>query len=166
MADRGESEAAVAMARHNCELTEQLGDVFSRSVALNALAYVHLAADEFDEALEAIELSDRLYREAMGNGGEVEAWRSLLRARALLGLGRIQEGLEQAEWTVETAKRRGMGWQISPGLQTLAQARAAAGIPGVEEALDEGAAEARGMGHTMTLHRIEADRASLLTGTH
>jgi hypothetical protein len=28
MADRGESEAAVAMARHNCELTEQLGDVF------------------------------------------------------------------------------------------------------------------------------------------
>jgi hypothetical protein len=35
----------------------------------------------------------------------------------------------------------------------------------VEEALDEGAAEARGRGHTMTLNRIEADRASLLTGT-
>jgi class 3 adenylate cyclase/tetratricopeptide (TPR) repeat protein len=165
MADRGESEAAVAMARHNCELTEQLGDVFSRSVALNALTYVHLAAGEFDEALEAIELSDRLYREAMGNGGEVEAWRSLLRARALLGVGRSQEGLEEAEWTVETAKRRGMGWQICPGLQTLAQARAAAGVPGVEEALDEGAAEARGRGHTMTLHRIEADRASLLAGS-
>jgi class 3 adenylate cyclase/tetratricopeptide (TPR) repeat protein len=166
MVDRGESEAAVAMARHNCELTEQLGDVFSRSVALNSLAYVHLVAGEFEEALEAIELSDRLYREAMGSGGEVEAWRSNLRARALLGVGRTQEGLEEAEWAVETAKRRGMGWQISPGLQTLAKARAAAGVPGVEEALDEGAAEARGRGHTMTLHRIEADRAALLTGTH
>ena len=52
MADRGETEAAVAMARHNCELTEQLGDVFSRSVALNALTYVHLAAGEHEEALE------------------------------------------------------------------------------------------------------------------
>jgi class 3 adenylate cyclase/tetratricopeptide (TPR) repeat protein len=165
MADRGESEAAVAMARHNCELTEQLGDVFSRSVALNALSYVHLAAGEYEEALEAVELSDGLYREAMGSGGEVEAWRSNLRARALLGVGRIQEGLEEAEWTAATAKRRGMGWQISPSLQTLAQARAAAGVPGVEEALDEGAAEARGRGHTMTLNRIEADRASLLTGT-
>jgi adenylate cyclase len=163
MADRGESEAAVAMARHNCELTEQLGDVFSRSVALNALTYVHLAAGEYEEALEAIELSDRLYREAMGNGGEAEAWRSNLRARALLGAGRTQEGLKEAEWTVETAKRRGMGWQICPGLQTLAQARAAAGVPGVEEALDEGAAEARARGHMMTLHKIEADRSSLLT---
>jgi hypothetical protein len=35
----------------------------------------------------------------------------------------------------------------------------------VEEALDEGAAEARAQGHTMTLRRIEADRASLLAGS-
>ena len=40
LADRGETEAALAMARRNCELTEQLGDVFSRSSALTTLAYV------------------------------------------------------------------------------------------------------------------------------
>ena len=80
------------MARHNCELTEQLGDVFSRSLALNTLAYVQLAAGENAEALETIELSDRLYREAMGAGGETEGWRSTLRARALLGLGRDRGG--------------------------------------------------------------------------
>jgi tetratricopeptide (TPR) repeat protein len=162
MADRGESEAAVAMARHNVELTEELGDVFSRSVALNSLAYVQIVAGEYEEALETVELSDRLYREAMGDGGEVEAWRGLLRARALTGSGRNEEALEQAEWAVDRAKRRGMGWQVAPALYTLAEARAAAGAPGVEDALDEATAEARRGGHEMALRRMEEDRASLL----
>jgi class 3 adenylate cyclase/tetratricopeptide (TPR) repeat protein len=161
LADQGEVEAALALARRNCELTEQLGDVFSRSTALTSLAYVLLAAGAGEEALETIELADRLYREAMGAGGETEAWRSTLRARALLELGRSDEALEEIEWAADTARRREMGWQVPSACHTLAQARAAAGAGGVEEALDEGAAAARLHGHAMTLRKIEADRESL-----
>ena len=67
LADRGEIEAALALALRNCELTERLGDVFSHSMALTALAYVQIEAGEFEAALEAVERADRGYREAMGD---------------------------------------------------------------------------------------------------
>jgi class 3 adenylate cyclase/tetratricopeptide (TPR) repeat protein len=162
VADRGEFEAALALARRNCELTEHLGDVFSRSTALTSMAYVQLAAGNSEEALETIERADRIYREAMGSGGETEAWRSTLRARALLDLDRTGKALEEAEWAASTASRREMGWQIASALHTVAQARAAAGEAGVEEALDEATAAAASRGHLMTLSRIKAERAELL----
>jgi class 3 adenylate cyclase/tetratricopeptide (TPR) repeat protein len=161
LADRGEVEAALALARRNRDLTEQLGDVFSRSTALTSMAYVQLAAGENEEALETIELSDRLYRDAMGSGGETEAWRSTLRARALLALGRNDEALEEAGWAAATAQRRAMGWQIPSAFHTLACARAAAGAPDAEAALELAAEAAERRGHQMTLRKIEADRAAL-----
>jgi tetratricopeptide (TPR) repeat protein len=163
LVDRGEIEAALALALRNCELTERLGDVFSRSMALNSLSYVRLEAGEFAGALEAVELADRGYREAMGTGGETEGWRGVLRARALLGLGRVEEALAQAEWAAETARRRGMDWQLPPALHTLARARAAAGAPGVAEALDEATAVAENRGQETVLRQIETDRAALTT---
>ncbi len=161
LADRGETEAALALARRNRELTEQLGDVFSRSTALTSLAYVELAAGENEEALATIELSDRLYREAMGAGGETEAWRSTLRARILLALERNEEALEEAEWAAETAQRRAMGWQIPSAFHALAHARAATGAGEVEAALKVATEAAEHRGHRMTLRKIEADRAGL-----
>jgi hypothetical protein len=98
----------------------------------------------------------------MGSGGETEAWRSTLRARILLSLGRADEALEEAEWAASTAKRRGMGWQVSSALHTLAQARANAGAPGVEAALEEATSAAELRGHAMTLRKLSADRDSLL----
>jgi len=95
----------------------------------------------------------------MGSGGETEAWRSTLRARALLGLGRTDEALEEAEWAASTAGRREMGWQIPSALHTLAQARAATGDTGFEETLNQAAEAASRRGHLMTLRKIEADRA-------
>ncbi len=163
-ADRGEIEAARSLARRNCELTEQLGDVFSRSTALTALAYVESEAGDYETALETIELSDRSYREAMGSGGEAEGWRSTLRARALIGLGRAEEALAEAEWATGTAQERSMGWQIPPALQTLAEARAAAGVDGVEQALAEASEEAERRGHQMARRKIEAARDSLSAG--
>jgi class 3 adenylate cyclase/tetratricopeptide (TPR) repeat protein len=165
VADRGELEAALALARRNCELTEQLGDVFSLSTALTSLAYVQLAAGENDEGLATIERADHLYREAMGAGGETEAWRSILRARALLALGRSDEALEEAEWATETARRREMGWQVPLAHHVLAHARAASGVGGIEEALDEASRDAERRGHLMTLNKIEADRDNLLSAT-
>jgi class 3 adenylate cyclase/tetratricopeptide (TPR) repeat protein len=164
MADRDEIGPALALARRNCELTEQLGDVFSRTTASTSLAYVQLAAGESDAALETIEQADRRYREAMGSGGETEAWRATLRARALLGLGRNDEALEQAKWAADTARRREMGWQIPTALLALAQARAATGASGVEEALSEAARAAMRYGQLMTMNRIEADRKLLIAG--
>jgi class 3 adenylate cyclase/tetratricopeptide (TPR) repeat protein len=162
VADRGEHRAALALARRNCELTEQLGDVFSRTTASTSLAYVQLAAGEGEAALETIEQADRRYRDAMGSGGEAEAWRSTLRARALLGAGRPDEALVEAEWAAGTAERREMGWQIPIALHALAQARAATGRPGVDEALDAAAAAAARYGQQMMLEQIEADRGTLI----
>ena len=65
---------------------------------------------------------------------------------------------------METSRRRGMGWQIPAALYTLAEARAATGAAGVEEALDEATEEAEGRGHAMSLAKIDADRDSLLAG--
>ena len=101
----------------------------------------------------------------MGAGGETEAWRATLRARALLGLGRNEEALEEIEWAANIARRRAMGWQIPSACHTLAQARAAVGAPGVEEALDEATEAAESRGHAMTLRKIEADRETLLAAT-
>jgi class 3 adenylate cyclase/tetratricopeptide (TPR) repeat protein len=161
MAERGEIEAALALARRNCELTDQLGDVFSRTLALTSLGYVQIGAGEYAEALETIELSDRIFREAMNVGGEGEAWRGTLRARALLGAGRAAEALEQAESAAGTSREREMHWQLPGALHILAQARAATGTYGVEEALEEATALCERLGHRMTLRKIDVDRAAL-----
>jgi adenylate cyclase len=161
LCDRGEVGAGVALARRNCELTEQIGDVFSRTMALNSLCYAEVAAGNGEEALAAIELSDSLYREAMGSGGEGEAWRATLKARALFALGRYPEAVAEAEWAADTSRSRGMFWQLPSALYTLAHARAAASAAGVEEALDESAEICRRLNHALTLDRIEADRAAL-----
>lgn len=161
LAERGEIEVALAVALRNRELTERLGDVFSRTMSLSSLAYVQIEAGEFAAALDAVELADAGYREAMGSGGETEGWRASLRGRALLGLGRSEEALAQAEWATDTARRRGMNWQLPAALLVLAQARAAAGEPGVGEALDEATAVASGRGHRVMLRRLEEQRGEL-----
>jgi tetratricopeptide (TPR) repeat protein len=162
LADRGEVEAGLALGLRNCELTERLGDVFSHTVALTSLGYVRLAAGEYAEALEDVELAERSYCEAMGTPGESVAWRGTLRALVLLGLGRTGEARREAETAVEVSRSRGINWQVPPALRALAQTRAAAGGEGVAEALDEAAEIATRLGHRMTLNKIEADRAELV----
>lgn len=161
LAERGELDAALVLAQRNCELTDQLGDVFSRTLALTSLAYVQIGLGEYADAVETIELSDRTYREAMNAGGEGEAWRGTLRARALLGAGREAEALEQAESAARTSREREMHWQLPGALHALAQARAATGAGGVEEALTEATALCERLDHRLTLRKIEADRAAL-----
>jgi len=158
---RRDPEAALAIARRNTMLTDRLGDVFSRSLALSNLAWAQLIAEEYEEALEAIEESERLYREAMGNGGELEGWRGQLRARALVMVGRTDEGLELAERAARVAGERGMLWSYPVAMLTLARARAAAGAEGVEEAFEEAERVARETGATTLLMDIEMEREQL-----
>jgi tetratricopeptide (TPR) repeat protein len=158
---RRDPEAALAIARRNVELTDRLGDVFSRSLALSNLAWAQLIAEENEAALESIEASERLYREAMDNGGEMEGWRGQLRARALILVGREQEALQVAEEAARVSREREMLWSYPVAMLTLARARAATGADGVEEAFDEAERVARETGATTLLMDIEAEREQL-----
>jgi class 3 adenylate cyclase/tetratricopeptide (TPR) repeat protein len=158
---RRDPEAALAIARRNCELTDRLGDVFSRSLALSNLAWAQLIAEEYEAALEAIEESERLYREAMGNGGEMAGWRGQMRARALVLVGREKEALEVAEEAARVARERGMLWSYPVAMLTLARARAAAGADGVEEALEEAERVARETGATTLLEDVKTEREQI-----
>jgi tetratricopeptide (TPR) repeat protein len=161
LATRGDAEAGVALARRNCELTERLGDVFSQSLALANLAAAQLAAEEPAEGLRSIEEAERLYREAMEGGGEMEAWRAAIRAEALLGVGRTGEAVEVATWASEIAREREMLWALPLALYVLGLARAAADAGGAAEALDEAAAVAERTGAALSLEAIEGARGEI-----
>jgi class 3 adenylate cyclase/tetratricopeptide (TPR) repeat protein len=163
---RGDREGGVALARRNCELTERLGDVFSRSLALGNLSVVQQANGEAAAALEAIEEADRLYRDAMGNGGEMETWRAGERVEALLGVGRIEEAIELGEWAREVAIERGLRWSLQTVLLALGRARAAAGdAEGARATLEEGAELSAGAGAKVHLREFEEELAGLLAGS-
>jgi class 3 adenylate cyclase/tetratricopeptide (TPR) repeat protein len=161
LAMRGDVEAGIGLARRNCELTERLGDVFSRSLALANLGATQLAAEEYAGALESLEAAERIYREAMDNGGEMESWRAALRADALAGVGRTGEAVELAEWATRIARERGMRWSLPLALLATARSRERAGEEGVGTALDEAAAAAEETGAMTTLTAIEAERDRL-----
>ena len=161
---RGDVEGGLAIARRNCELTERLGDVFSRSLALANLAWALLAAEDYANSLASIEEAERLYREAMDNGGEMAAWRAQMRAQALTGLGRAEEAIEVSEWAIATAREQGMLWAYPIANLALARALVAAGREGAEEALAEGARVARKTRALSLLRDIEAERERIQAG--
>jgi class 3 adenylate cyclase/tetratricopeptide (TPR) repeat protein len=161
---RGEAEAGVALARRNCELTERLGDVFSRSLALANLGAAQLAAEEYAGALESMEEAEAVYRAAMDNGGEMEAWRAALRAEALTGVGRAEEAIALAEWAADIAEERGMLWSLPLALLAAGRARIAAGHEGAREALDQAAEIAADTGALTTLEAIDEEREAIAAG--
>jgi class 3 adenylate cyclase len=162
LALRGEAEAGVAVGRENVEQTDKLGDVFSRSLALGNLASAQVAAGDHRGALRSIEEAERLYRETMDRGGELEAWRGGVHAEALAGLGRGEDAVEKASWAVAVAREREFGWALPLCLTALARGRAVAGREGVAEALDEAEEAARSTGGLVQLTTIEEARESLL----
>ncbi len=161
LAMRGELDAALALARRNCELTERLGDVFSRSLALSNLGGTQIAAGDYAAALDSLEEAERVYRAAVSDGDEMETWRAGLRAEALVGVGRAEEALELAEWATEVARERGMLWSLPLDLQALAIARTANGLDGAAVALDEAAEIAERTGAMISLEAVEMTRETL-----
>jgi hypothetical protein len=93
-------------------------------------------------------------------GGEAEAWRDALIAQALLGSGRVTEALKRAEYAAATARERGLLWSLPRAVRVLAEARAEAGEPGVDELFDEAEKVARANGQIFELEAIESARES------
>jgi class 3 adenylate cyclase len=160
---RGDVDGALAQIERNYELTERLGDVFSRTWALVYLSLIRLEAGDGPGALDAIERAERLYVDAMGTGGEAEAWRVTMHAEALLAVERVPEALERAEYAATIARDRGMLWSLPRALRVLGAARAAAGqMDGAREAFDEAAKVAEEMGFKVELDAVEAARDDAL----
>ena len=163
---RGDLEGGVALGRRNCELTEQLGDVFSRSLALSSLTYCELGIGDHAGALRSIEEAELLYRDAMGTGGEMEAWRGGLRAEALVGLGRVAEAVEVARAAADEGRRLGRLWSLPLTLLAKARAEAANGdAEAAHAALDEAARIATENQARVNLEQIESERATLAAAT-
>jgi class 3 adenylate cyclase/tetratricopeptide (TPR) repeat protein len=159
---QGEADAAVVAAQRNFELTERMGDVFSRCLALSNLGSSQLAVEDFPGALATFEEAERVYREAMGNtGDEMQAWRAAERAEALRGVGRVEEAIELAEWAIGVARKRELFWSLPLALQAAGRVRIATGREGARDALDEAAAIAADTGALTTLEAIEAEREAL-----
>jgi adenylate cyclase len=162
---QGDLEGGVALARRNCELTERMGDVFSRALAYSNLASVQVSAGDHEAALESIEEADRIYLDAMDNGGEMEPWRGSLRSEALRGLGREEEAVEVAERAWEVCRDRNLRWTMPLAALALGRSRAAAGdISGANQALEEAAAVAEDTEALVDLGEIEEERDSLAAG--
>ncbi|HEX6665319.1 MAG TPA: adenylate/guanylate cyclase domain-containing protein [Solirubrobacterales bacterium] len=162
LAIRGDVEGALALARRNCELTDRLGDVFSRSLAISNLAWAQLAAEEYEAALDSIDEAEQMYREAMEVGGEMEGWRAALRSQALRGSRRTEEAIELGRWGAEISRERGLHWSLP--LALLALGRALVEDDRHEEALEafaEGAQVARDTKALSLLADIESEREAL-----
>jgi adenylate cyclase len=162
LAIRGDYAGAMALARRNCELTERLGDVFSRTLALANLGWTQTAAGEYEAAVASLESAERIYREAMGDsGGEMGPWRAALRANALVGAGRVEEAIELSREAVEEARKRKLLWSLPGALLNLSRARRAAGRPGGREALEEAIEIAREKQAVTVLLELESELAEL-----
>jgi adenylate cyclase len=161
VAIRGDVEEGLALSRRAIESTERLGDVFSRTLSLSNLAAVQLMAGEPEAALETIEAAEATYNEAMREPGEMMGWRSSVRAQALAGAGRVEEALALAEEAVSSTRAHRQNWSLPLCLRALAGARAAAGLDGVDEALEEAVAVATATGCQGQVRDMEATRETL-----
>jgi class 3 adenylate cyclase/tetratricopeptide (TPR) repeat protein len=159
---QGDGEAGVSVARRGYEIAERLGDAFSRALALSNLGWAEMEVADYEAGLQSVEEADRLYREAMGVGGEMEGWRGSLRAECLRGLGRSAEALEAAESAVAACRERGINWGGVLGLQALGRAKVACGDDeGAARTFDEALEMARANGATLSMERIEEDQQAL-----
>ena len=160
LAVRGNLDEALGHAQRNYELTERLGDVFTRTWALVNLSLVRSKKGDGAGAVDAIERANRIYDEAMDNGGEAEAWRGMVLARALLCIGRIDEARDAAEQSSRMAREREMFLTLPISLRTLAEAQIAAGDPRAIETLGEGAKVSAELGLSYEAEQAEQLRSS------
>ncbi len=128
---------------------------------MSSLAGIELLAGEPASALETIEAAEDTYNEAMRESGEMWGWRASIRAEALAGVGRVDEALALSEELVASAREHRQNWSLPLCLRALAKARAAAGLEGADEALDEAISIATATGCSAQVMSMEEAREAL-----
>jgi adenylate cyclase len=161
VAVRGDVEEGLALAHDALESTDRLGDVFSRTVSMSNLAGIELMAGDPASALETIEAAEDTYNEAMRESGEMWSWRASIRAEALAEVGRVDEALALSEDLVASTREHRQNWSLPLCLRALAKARAAAGLEGADEALDEAISIATATGCNAQVTSMEEAREAL-----
>ena len=158
----GEHDEAVSLAQRNYEITERLGDVFSRHWALFNLGFAHLERGDFEPALDYLERGDQVYMEAMGRGGEAEGWRAAMIAQALLGVGKVADAMERARHAAAVVEERGLNWGLPRAYRALAEVCIAAGEGNPAALLDEAEKVANATGRVIELEGIARAREALV----
>ena len=112
---------AVADAVRAAEIASDIGDVFSRNLALGWLATLLVSAGEPDRAIEVASAAiDLVADRGVGHDLVPYAWVSL--ARSYTALGRIDEAIDAAETALEMARRFGISIVLPPAAVAVAEA--------------------------------------------
>jgi len=130
------------------------GDTWQRSVTLTQLAEARLALGDAQGALEATRSSEQLLSRY---DLDTRIRATTMRARSLVALGEVDEGLELASAAVDRAQPT--DWLVLRGWTQLHLATALQSVGRRDEAVEvaRGAAAAyRAKGHLAGMHRAEA----------
>jgi adenylate cyclase len=161
---RGESEKALRDGRRAYEIAEVVGSAFSRVWQLFFFGYACVLTGEAAEAIEAIERSIVLARQAR-TGLELEPLRWAALAEALLAHGERARALTVAEEAVRLAHERGNRGTLPHAYRVLAEALVAGGDASVvgpaSEALRKATEAAHATGALVELPLIERVRRKL-----
>jgi len=119
--ERPIDEEAVADAVRAAEIASDIGDVFSRNLALGWLATLLVSAGEPDRAIEVASAAiDLVADRGVGHDLVPYAWVSL--ARSYTALGRIDEAIDAGETALEMARRFGITIVLPPAAVAVAEA--------------------------------------------
>lgn len=161
----GRTDIALSHATQGYEIAERIGDSFSRGWALTNVGYAHLLREEWQEAIEAVEVSLERSREAR-TGLEGEPWRLAILAEALIGAGDGRSARATAEEAVALTLERGSEWILPYCYRVLAEALLASDGPGAGSdagaALDNAESAAERTGARSELPFIERTRSKLI----
>lgn len=164
LGERPVDDEALADAGHAAELAAEIGDVFSRNVALTWLASLLRRAGEPERAIrvatEAIELvADR------GVGVELDPFCRISLADSYTALGRIDDAIDAADGALRTLQRFGISNTRPAASIALAEALLGRGddeaAVRAAEVIDGGVREARRMGMRPMLIEALRTRAAV-----
>jgi hypothetical protein len=146
------------------EIAERMGSAYSRVWQTYFFGCAQPMAGELDDAIEAIECSIALAREAR-TALELETRRIASLAEARLEAGDVSRAIELADQSISVARGRGNRPSLPYGYRVLAEAVLASERPDrvtvAQDALQNGLAAAKATGALVELPMLERVAASL-----
>jgi adenylate cyclase len=160
----GERTTVLSHGQQSYEIAERMGSAYSRVWQTYFYGCAQLMAGELDDAIEAIERSIALAREAR-TALEQETLRIASLAEARLEAGDVSRAIELADRSISLARERGNRPSLPYGYRVLAEAVLASERPDrvtvAQDALQNGLAAAKATGAFAELPMLERVAASL-----